>query len=448
MNRKRKLMKSLLKLVFLIVVVVFFNHMKAENESIERHDASVSILKTKKVLKNNIRVLIGRNLNPMPKLLVNEVNCQGIIEGDEWHISYASKIQNRVGFKFLTDREMGKLAKNCDVFLKTFEYNRFTVSQEELDFPIAYSLIVYKDAVQIEMLLRAIYRPHNAYCIHVDKSSNPNILDAMKAIANCLPNVFIASKLEDVIYEGYSRLQADINCMTDLLHYADVKWKYVINLPAQEYPLKTNAEIVKILKILNGTCSIESIYDEVLHKRTNEIYFVNPWSLKVQGTGLHKRPPPYSVVVGKGSAYGAFSRKFVDFAVNDMKAREILKWTEDTFSPDETFWATLAMNKHLGTPGIKYTASGMPDQRVWISTSITWDFSKPKPKCHGRYVRNVCVFGLGDLHRLVSEKKLFANKFHYAYQPFTLMCMEEWIFNKSVTYSYTDLDYYRDLMND
>ena len=39
----------------------------------------------------------------------------------------------------------------------------------------------------------------------------------MKAIANCLPNVFIASKLEDVIYEGYSRLQADINCMTDLL---------------------------------------------------------------------------------------------------------------------------------------------------------------------------------------------------------------------------------------
>ena len=94
------------------------------------------------------------------------------------------------------------------------------------------------------------------------------------------------------------------------------------------------------------------------------------------------------------------------------------------------------------------SASGMPDQRVWISTSITWDFSKPKPKCHGRYVRNVCVFGLGDLHRLVSEKKLFANKFHYAYQPFTLMCMEEWIFNKSVTYSYTDLDYYRDLMND
>ena len=46
---------------------------------------------------------------------------------------------------------------------------------------------------------------------------------------------------------------------------------------------------------------------------------------------------------------------FVDFAVNDMKAREILKWTEDTFSPDETYWATLAMNKRLGTPGIKYT---------------------------------------------------------------------------------------------
>ena len=156
--------------------MVFFNLMKAENDSIDRHDASVSIFKTKKVLKNNIRVSIGKNLNPRPKLLVNEVNCQGIIEGDYRHTSYASKIQNRVGFKFLTDREMGKLAKNCDVFLKTFDYNRFTVSQEELDFPIAYSLIVYKDAVQIEMLLRAIYRPHNAYCIQIDESSNPIFL--------------------------------------------------------------------------------------------------------------------------------------------------------------------------------------------------------------------------------------------------------------------------------
>ncbi|XP_078331429.1 beta-1,3-galactosyl-O-glycosyl-glycoprotein beta-1,6-N-acetylglucosaminyltransferase 4-like isoform X4 [Crassostrea virginica] len=353
MNQRRRPLKLFIQLAFVIFVILFFNHMKARNMFIQSYDDHVSPENTKIVLKKDSYWTLKKRLNPRPERLVSEVNCQAIIEGDISHISYASKLLNRVDFKFVTDREMRKLAKNCDVFFKSFDYNRFTVTQEELDFPIAYSLITYKDAVQSEMLLRAIYRPHNAYCIHVDKSSSSDFFDAMEAVSKCLPNVFIASKLEDVIYEGYSRLQADINCMTDLLSYTNVNWKYLINLPAQEFPIKTNTETVKILKILNGTSSVESIYEKKLsHRRTSEMYIVNPWTLRVMGTGLPKKQPPFNVSIGKGSAYGAFSRNFVDFAVNDIKAREILKWTADTFSPDETFWATLAMNKHLGTPGI------------------------------------------------------------------------------------------------
>ena len=33
------------------------------------------------LLKNNIHVIVVRNLNLKPKLLVNEVHCQGITEG-------------------------------------------------------------------------------------------------------------------------------------------------------------------------------------------------------------------------------------------------------------------------------------------------------------------------------------------------------------------------------
>ena len=44
--------------------------------------------------------------------------------------------------------------------------------REEMEFPIAFSLLVYKDTEQIYRLLRAIYRPSNYYCIHVDAKVN------------------------------------------------------------------------------------------------------------------------------------------------------------------------------------------------------------------------------------------------------------------------------------
>lgn len=304
--------------------------------------------------------------NPGPMKIVQEVDCQQIIEGKDGYIAHVSELMKEMEYTFLSDSEIEELAMNCDKFLNTFDYNRFIVSQIELDFPIAYSILTYKDVVQTEKLLRAIYRPHNVYCIHVDRSSGLSLHYAIKAISKCLSNVFVTSKLEDVIYQGYSRLKAELNCMTDLLNYSDVKWKYLINLPAQEYPLKTNSEIVKVLQILNGTNSIESYYDKASHYRTNQTYKENNKTSKLEPTGKIKAPPPHNVTVAKGSAYGTFSRRFVEFALRNPKARDILKWTEDTFSPDETFWATLAFNKNLGAPGIQYSG------RLFLLYVLLW----------------------------------------------------------------------------
>ncbi|XP_041357750.1 beta-1,3-galactosyl-O-glycosyl-glycoprotein beta-1,6-N-acetylglucosaminyltransferase 4-like [Gigantopelta aegis] len=108
------------------------------------------------------------------------------------------------------------------------------------------------------MLLKAIYRPQNLYCLHLDTYSGNDIRSAAKSLAACFNNVFLASRSEYVTYGGFSRLRADINCMEDLLSKTQ-KWKYMINLPRQEYPLKTNIELVKILKIYNGSNDIEGI---------------------------------------------------------------------------------------------------------------------------------------------------------------------------------------------
>lgn len=108
-----------------------------------------------------------------------------------------------------------------------------------------------------ERLLRAIYAPQNIYCIHVDKKSQPSVEAAITSIASCFPNVFMVRQAVSVVYAGWSRVQADLNCMADLYEYS-TKWKYFINLCGQDFPLKTNLEMVRMLRSLKGGNSLES----------------------------------------------------------------------------------------------------------------------------------------------------------------------------------------------
>ncbi|XP_062569798.1 N-acetyllactosaminide beta-1,6-N-acetylglucosaminyl-transferase-like [Saccostrea cucullata] len=362
-----------------------------------------------------------------PRRLVFDIDCQRIIGGDKIYLDYARRVMKSKEYEFSNDADMKIKAKHCSRFLEIYDYGYFFLSKEELEFPLAYTILTHKDAVQTEKLLRAIYRPHNIYCIHVDKSSSASLHNAMAAIASCFPNVFIVSKTEDVIYASFSRLKADLNCMTDLLRRTDVHWKYVVNLPSQEYPLKTNAEIVKILKLFNGSSSIEVLSSNKYHHRFERSHKVV--GNKVKPTNKKKKLPPYGITIAKGSVYGVFSRSFVNYSLNDVRAQKILKWFEDTYSPDEFFWATLSKNSHLiNVPGL--FSDGFNGNRLWIAATVSW---KDKRNCHGKYVRFICVFGIGDLKELVSQNTLFANKFYHDYQPLALKCLEEWHYNKTLS---------------
>lgn len=50
----------------------------------------------------------------------------------------------------------------------------------------------------------------------------------------------------------------------------------------------------------------------------------------------------------------------------------------------------------------------VPDQKPWLSTFAAWGGVHP---CHGKFVRGVCVFGLGDLTELVSRKNCLSTSF-------------------------------------
>ncbi|KAG8571725.1 hypothetical protein GDO81_011764, partial [Engystomops pustulosus] len=234
-----------------------------------------------------------------------------------------------------------KTMKCMEGYLLQNHYITAPLSAEEADFPIAYVIVLHKEFDTFERLFRAIYMPQNVYCIHVDEKASADYLQEVNDFVNCFPNAFLASKMEPVVYAGISRLQADLNCMKDLLK-SEVQWRYVINMCGQDFPLKTNKEIVQHLKKFNG----KNITPGVLPPghaipRTKYVHREDIVHSYVRRTNIQKPPPPHNITIYFGTAYVALTREFTKFVQEDQRALDLLKWSKDTYSPDEHYWVTL-----------------------------------------------------------------------------------------------------------
>ena len=194
------------------------------------------------------------DLIPHPE--ADNANCEKIFSNDKKEIDTVFKKEEDTNKLPVHDEEYSKLAENCDNFKQSRGYVSHPLSKEEEDYPLAYSIMMFKDVEQFERLLRAIYMPQNFYCIHVDTKSNEAIQKSVAAVAKCLNNVFLASRPVDVKWGSFSSLEADLICMEDLYKKYQT-WKYLINLTGLEFPMKTNHELVKIFKVFNGAVQME-----------------------------------------------------------------------------------------------------------------------------------------------------------------------------------------------
>ena len=59
------------------------------------------------------------------------------------------------------------------------------ISSEERDFPLAYFLTVYTDARILELTLATIFRPHNSYCLHIDKKAGEMFKRTILQLIDC-----------------------------------------------------------------------------------------------------------------------------------------------------------------------------------------------------------------------------------------------------------------------
>ncbi|XP_053559299.1 beta-1,3-galactosyl-O-glycosyl-glycoprotein beta-1,6-N-acetylglucosaminyltransferase 7-like [Bombina bombina] len=348
--------------------------------------------------------------------------CKALFEGKPAALIVGNVCQealppsNDQGLRYL------QLPTNCSEIIKEMHIITKPLSEEEANFHLAYIITIHKKLQMFVKLLTAIYAPQNVYCIHIDKKAPKTYKNAVYTIASCFQNIIISSKQENVVYGGFSRLKADINCMEDLIR-SKTPWSYVINVCGQDYPIKTNKEIIKYLKskwrgrnVTPGT-----IQPPHMKYRTEVSYkeFLNQGKPYICPSSILKNRPPHNLTLYFGTAYYALTRDFVEFVLSDIRAKDLLEWSKDTYSPDEHYWVTL---NHL-----KDAPGSTPDAQ-WEGNirAVKWKDQEGKahPGCNGHYIRDICVYGLGDLKWLMESPHLFANKFDPEHYPLLTDCLE------------------------
>ena len=157
------------------------------NHAIQIHTVSEKNNKTKQSVYNVIaqeRYL--STINEVPNVHVTRANCKALFQNSTFE-------QKRIK-KFVNDKDSSRLTLpiKCEKFSQERQYMSAT-SKEEAEFPLAFSIKMYRNPERAERLLRAIYRPQNFYCIHVDAKTEEQVYNVMSAISDCFPNVMITA---------------------------------------------------------------------------------------------------------------------------------------------------------------------------------------------------------------------------------------------------------------
>uniref|UniRef100_A0A8C8S149 Glucosaminyl (N-acetyl) transferase family member 7 n=1 Tax=Pelusios castaneus TaxID=367368 RepID=A0A8C8S149_9SAUR len=346
--------------------------------------------------------------------------CSALFEGKTAALQIGNSCQQIINQPEMCD--CIRTPCNCSTLLNSLHFITRPLSEEEGNFSLAYIITIHKELEMFVKLLRAIYLPQNVYCIHIDEKSPQDYKTAVQTLVNCFENIFISSKRENVVYAGFSRLQADINCMKDLVN-ARTQWNYVINLCGQDYPIKTNKEIIQYIKSKwNGKNITPGVVQPPHMKhRTHFSHkeYVHSGTSYVYPTKNVKDDPPHNLTIYFGSAYYVLTRQFVEFILTDVRAKDLLEWSKDTYSPDEHYWVTL---NHLSD------APAATPNAEWEGNirAIKWKDQEGVVHngCKGHYIRDICVYGLGDLQWIIESPNLFANKFEPTTYPLVMDCLE------------------------
>lgn len=257
---------------------------------------------------------------------------------------------------------------------------------------IAYLILVHRLPNQFKKLFTAIYESTNFYLIHIDKKASQEIGDEVKNFLKPYSNVHILDS-ENVVWGGYSMVQAELNGMKYLLDM-NAKWDYFINLSGQDYPLKSQKIIKQFLSKNNGKSYIKIANQETSRPETMnriENYFEELEDKISDKT--HKRNFMKDVIPYIGGQWMILTRHCCEFITNSVEVKKFEDYYLNTLIADESFFQTVLMNT-------SFTGTLVDDDKraiIWIPDGDI----KLRPK----------TFTKTDLGFLQKGNHLFARKF-------------------------------------
>lgn len=271
------------------------------------------------------------------------------------------------------------LTKNCTLFKNFWQYPTLPSSKEEAEYPLAFVFMGYKNLPQTLRLFRAIYEPQNVYCFNWDSNSDTEYQNALQNIGSCFSNVLIPNTRRDIGWCGYSLLEATMDCMK-LLRYTKRTWKYAQIISWNDYPIKTNREMVQIMKLLNGTMDVS------LYKPQHHTFYAEFFTKKLNPV------LPGNLVLYKSSYAVTMPREFVSFMFDSQIAQELYSWLNNSICTEEMYFSTLAHNRFLQAPGgfpgtclQFYDDNG--NRKQFISRYQIWSYDENERKlCKGKFV--------------------------------------------------------------
>ena len=250
--------------------------------------------------------------------LINLI-CSGLSSQKIANQSQLDTLQHVLNGSLLPGRQNNNrgVTKDCQASRLKYAFNRWPVTTQEEQFPLAFSFKLHKYPDMFERLLSVLWRPHNLYCVHVDSKTPPDVYWRIINVTSCFPNVVLTQTRINVVYASITSLYADIECVKVALN-SSVKWRYHINVCGQEFPLKTNLEMVQILTALNGTNDVENYppnlsFINLSYKHKLAIH-------RGRNLQTHATTAPFpdsAVQIRKGSAYNCLQRRFLDWALRD-----------------------------------------------------------------------------------------------------------------------------------
>lgn len=271
-------------------------------------------------------------------------NCSLLLRGNAREVSRVRK-ENKVWNSAEFDRDFYDMAifGNCSKIRSELMENLY-VTKEELDFPLAFLLNVHDHPQQIFRFLKVIYRPHNLYCLHYDLKSSNKVKRAMENIAKCVGNVFIPKPVLNVVWGCSTIMEAQMSCMKALYNARSpfYPWRYATSLCGKELPLRTNSEMVKILKRLNGSSSIQlySPSKEELNERFTYRFTIG-LDNRCHQTRTKLVPVPHNITIRKSMAYFSLTPEFIRFLFHNKTALELYEYMKGAGNPEEHYISTV-----------------------------------------------------------------------------------------------------------